>query len=84
MTDNPTTPERVEAFVRWLNLHAGERPETGRALVQHVRTQATALEVAERALSDLGACEDDDCPPPCLKPLHTVRSALRGGEGTTP
>lgn len=49
------------------------------ALIRRVDWQEAALFLAEKALEDLGACDDENCPEPnCLHALVVVRRALRG------
>ena len=49
----------------------------GSTLIARVRELTDALEAAERALVDLGACDDPKCKEPnCLRALPQARAAL--------
>lgn len=55
--------------------------DTPAVLAEEVLRLTAALGIAERALEDLGACDDEACTEPnCLHALVAVRGALRGGE----
>ena len=60
----------------WARLQASE---------QRAESYRAALEIAVEVMTDLGACQDEDCREPnCRRGIATARAALSGTPGETP